>query len=117
MRDVENECMEMIGEQVAQRQRRRVVAPREDDHGSAVTGLEVANLRAVRPHEAFREYRGRTIRCIECATHFAVRKPLSTNWLRPAPSAFLPIRRLRYDGFGATHRYQTAASISASDLG
>src|SRR5216683_1168164 len=116
MRDVEDEYMEMLGEHIAQRQRRRVVAPREDDHGLAVTGLEVANLRSVQPHEAFREYRGRTVRCIECATHFAVRKPLSTNRLRPAASAFHPMRRLRYDGCGAIHRYQTAVSISASDL-
>src|SRR6266851_5098852 len=109
--------MEMIGQHVAERHRRRVVASREDDHGLAVTGLEVANLRPVRPHEAFREYRGGTVRCIEYATHFVLRYAPARNRLRPAASAFHPMRRLRDDGFGATHRCRTAASISASDLG
>src|SRR5713101_8280642 len=117
MRDVEDEYVEMLGEHIAQRQRRRVVAPREDDHGLAVTGLEIANLRPVRPHEAFREYRGRTVRCIEYTTHFAPRYAFSTNRLRPVPSAFRPIRRLRYDGCGATPRCRTTASISSSALG
>ena len=70
MRDVENDYMEMIGEKIAQGHRRRVVAPREDDYGLAVTGLEVANLRLARSDEALREYCARTVRSFDYATHF-----------------------------------------------
>src|SRR6266851_5781303 len=96
MRDVEDEYVEMLGEHIAQWQRRRVVAPREDDHGSAVTGLEVANLRSVQLHEAFREYRGRTVWCIEYASHFALR--------------YFPAGRLLKNGFNSLRPHSERTS-------